>query len=55
MPRTKYPKLRAWAKPTRKIMTIVIPSTEDKLKQRPVKKEEARKGIQENLDEIIRK
>ena len=49
MPRTKYPKLRAWAKPTRKVMTMVIPSAKDKLKERAAKKETERKEIEKAL------
>ena len=49
MPRTKYPKLRAWAKPTRKVMTMAIPSAKDKLKERAVKKEAERKEIEKTL------
>ncbi len=49
IPRTKYPKLRAWAKPTRKVMTMVIPSAKDKLKERAAKKEAERKEIEKAL------
>ena len=49
MPRTKYPKLRAWAKPTRKIMTMVIPSEKDKLSKHEVRKKIERDEIEEAL------
>ena len=49
MPRTKYPKLRAWGKPTRKVMTMVIPSEKNKLKKRAVRKKIERKEIEEEL------
>jgi len=39
MPRTKYPKLRAWGKPTRKVMTMKIDSVKEKLRQRAKQKE----------------
>lgn len=45
MPRTKYPKLRAWAKPTRKIMTMVIPSKKEKLGTRPARKKQLKKEL----------
>ena len=49
MPRTKYPKLRAWAKPTRKVMTMVIPSDKDKLKGRAARKTVEKKEVEEEL------
>lgn len=49
LPRTKYPKLRAWQKPTRKVMTMIIPSAKDKLKERQAKKEAERKEIEAAL------
>lgn len=49
MPRTKYPKLRAWAKPTRKVMTMEIPSKKDKLKEREVRKRVEKEEIEEAL------
>lgn len=49
MPRTKFPKLRAWAQPTRKIMTMVIPTAKDKLKERARQKEAERKEIEKEL------
>lgn len=49
MPRTKYPKLRAWGKPTRKVMTMVIPSEKDKLKERAVRKRQEVKEIEKAL------
>ena len=51
MPRTKYPKLRAWAKPTRKIMTMVIPSKKEKIRERARRKEETRKEMERALRE----
>ncbi|MFA4906347.1 MAG: hypothetical protein WC645_07580 [Candidatus Margulisiibacteriota bacterium] len=44
-PRTKYPKLRAWAKPTRKVMTMVIPSKKEKLGTRPARKHQLKKEL----------
>lgn len=49
LPRTKYPKLRAWAKPTRKVMTMVIPSAKEKLRKRAVRKEINRQEIERAL------
>ena len=49
LPRTKYPKLRAWGKPTRKVMTMVIPSGKEKLKERARKKGLERKEIEKAL------
>lgn len=49
MPRTKYPKLRAWGKPTRKVMTMVIPSEKDKLKERATRKQQEKKEIAKAL------
>ena len=49
LPRTKYPKLRAWAKPPRKVMTMVIPSEKDKLKKREVRKRVEKEEIDEEL------
>lgn len=49
MPRTKYPKLRAWGKPTRKVMTMVIPSEKNKLKERAKRKEIERQEIETAL------
>jgi hypothetical protein len=49
MPRTKYPKLRAWGKPTRKVMTMVIPSKKEKLQERAAKKEAEKKEIEIQL------
>ena len=49
MPRTKYPKLRAWGKPTRKVMTMVIPSEKEKREKRAAKKLLERKEIEEAL------
>gem|GEM_PF-1624564 len=51
LPRTKYPKLRAWAKPTRKVMTMVIPSKKEKIRERARRKEETRKEIERALRE----
>ncbi|MDD5594163.1 MAG: hypothetical protein PHG97_05445 [Candidatus Margulisbacteria bacterium] len=51
MPRTKFPKLRAWAQPTRKIMTMVIPTEKDKQRERAKKKEAERKEIEKELKE----
>jgi len=45
MPRTKYPKLRAWAKPTRKVMTMVIPSKKEKIAERPARKKQLKKEL----------
>ena len=49
LPRTKAPKLRAWGKPTRKVMTMVIPSEKDKRRERAAKKEAERKELEEEL------
>lgn len=49
MPRTKCPKMRAWGKPTRKVMTMVIPSEKEKLKKRARRKELERKEIEAAL------
>jgi hypothetical protein len=49
LPRTKYPKLRAWARPTRKVMTMVIPSKKDKLKKRQAQKQLTQQEIEEGL------
>ena len=51
LPRTKYPKLRAWGEPTRKVMTMVIPTDKDKLKERAKKKELIRKEIDKSKEE----
>jgi len=45
LPRTKYPKLRAWAKPTRKVMTMVIPSKKEKESERPARKKRLKKEL----------
>ena len=49
MPRTKYPKLRAWASPARKVMTMVIPSEKNKLKKRVARKKIERREVEEEL------
>jgi len=41
----KIPKLRAWGKPTRKVMTMVIPSRKNKLKKRARRKAKLRKEM----------
>lgn len=45
MPRTKYPKLRAWGKPTRKVMTMVIPSKKEKQRKRAARKRNLKKEL----------
>jgi hypothetical protein len=44
----KVPKLRAWGKPTRKVMTMVIPSKRNKLKKRSRRKARLRKELKEH-------
>ncbi|MFH1386609.1 MAG: hypothetical protein ABIH50_02980 [bacterium] len=51
MPRTKYPKLRAWGKPTRKVMTMVIPSKKEKLAKRAAIKKQTREEVEKTLKE----
>ena len=53
IPRTKCPKLRAWGKPTRKVMTMVIASAKDKLKERARIKSagDERQGLKGEIDE----
>jgi len=41
----KIPKLRAWGKPSRKVMTMVIPSRKNKLKKRARRKANLRKEM----------
>lgn len=41
------PKLRAWGKPSRKVMTMVIPTEKNKLKKRSKRKEVLRKELEE--------
>jgi hypothetical protein len=48
VPRTKCPKLRAWGRPGRKVMTMVIPSKKEKLAKRETQKELLRKELEEN-------
>jgi hypothetical protein len=43
------PKLRAWGKTTRKVMTMIIPTKKDRLKQRNKQKELIRKIIEKEL------
>lgn len=40
-------KLRAWGRPTRKVMTMVIPSKKDKAKKRANIKSSTKKSIEE--------
>lgn len=43
----KAPKLRAWGKPTRKVMTMVIPTKKDKARKRANIKSSVKKSIEE--------
>jgi len=40
-------KLRAWGRPTRKVMTMVIPSKKEKLATRAARKKELLKELEE--------
>jgi len=44
----KIPKLRTWGKPSRKVMTMVIPSRKNKLKKRARRKAKFRKELKEH-------
>jgi hypothetical protein len=41
----KIPKIRAWGKPSRKVMTMVIPSRKNKLKKRAKRKAKLKKEL----------
>lgn len=41
----KVPKLRAWGKPSRKVMTMVIPSRKNKMKKRARRKAKLKKEL----------
>jgi hypothetical protein len=41
----KVPKLRAWGRPSRKVMTMVIPSKKNKLKKRAKRKAKLKKEL----------
>ncbi|MCX5749312.1 MAG: hypothetical protein NTZ10_03595 [Candidatus Saganbacteria bacterium] len=43
--KNKPPKLRAWGKPSRKVMTMIIPSKKDKAKKRTRIKSDLRKAL----------
>jgi hypothetical protein len=45
----KAPKLRAWGKPHRKVMTMVIPTKKDRSKSRNAVKVKTKKEVLEEL------
>lgn len=47
MLKRKKIKLRAWGQPSRKIMTMVIPSKKEKLSKRSAKKQQLKKELME--------
>lgn len=46
----KVPKLRAWGKPTRKVMTMIIPSKKEKMQRRHKLKAELKKKLEAEVE-----